>query len=215
MAEIKSFKDPVAEQLRSQYPSNSKAPQPLQPQNERVQPVVKGKALLQKDSLGVKIRKMFFPGDIKDIKGYALNNIVIPSLKNGALAIFELALFGQVRRGSGGYSQGRTNYTYVSSNPQRQTVAQAQASMSQSARATHNFQNIIFETYQDAEDVISTMIDLVDRYGRATVAQFYDAANLEADWAAENWGWTSFQRLETRAVRGGYIIDVSQPILLR
>lgn len=216
MAEVKQMNDPVADQLRSQYPSNSRMVQPSQQQKmEKVQGVTKGRAIFQQDSLGMKIKKMFFPGDIRDIKGYALNNIIIPSLKNGVLALVELTLFGQVRRSNGGYSPSRTNYTYVSSNPQRQTVAQTQASVNQSDRANHNFQNIIFESYQDAEDVIETMVDLLNKYGRVTVAQFYDLARLECDWASENWGWTSFQRLETRAVRGGYIIDVNQPILLR
>lgn len=212
MAEVK-VNDPIAEQARQRLPSNSiTANRPVEPKPiEKVKPVVKGKAVVQKDTFGKKVWKTFVPTDLKDIRAHAVNQIIVPGLKAAALSLVELALYGSVgnRRSTSGVAQ-RTNYSYISSgNHQTNTPA-----ITQKDRATHNFQNIIFATYQDAEDVISTMLDLADRYNRLTVAQFYDLAGLESDWASENWGWTSFQRLETKAVRGGYIIDVSPPVLL-
>lgn len=213
MAEVK-LNDPVAEQARQRLPSNSiTANRPMEPKSvEKVKPVVKGKAIVQKDTFGKKLWKTFVPTDLKDIRTHAVNQIIVPGLKAAALSLIELALYGSVgnRRSVSGGAQ-RTNYSYISSGGQQPNSP----TITQRDRATHNFQNIIFATYQDAEDVITTMMDLVDRYNRLTVAQFYDLAGLESDWASENWGWTSFQRLETKAIRGGYIIDVSQPVLLK
>lgn len=199
--------------LEESLPSNSimNRTQP-QPKREKVNPVVKGTATLQKESFGAKVRKMFFPGDIRDIRKYAVESILIPAIKDGALALMQLALYGTVtRRSNGGMvGQQRTNYTYISSNNQ-----QASSVITPKERTTHNFQNITFATYDDAEQVISTLLDLVSRYGSARVTDFYDAANIDCDWASVNWGWTSFQKLEPRAVPGGYIIDVSPPVLLK
>ncbi len=214
MAEVK-MNDPVADQLRAQYPSNSLSQKvkPQEPQREKVKPVVKGGAVLQKKNLGEKVKDMFSLGDIKDIREYAVKQVIIPGIKTGVLALVEMALFGQVSRRSGFYGGQKTNYSYISSSPQRVDIGRP--TISQKDRASHNFQNIIFATYQDAEDVVSTLIDLVDRYGSATVADFYDAAQIEADWAAQDWGWTSFQKLEPRRIREGYIIDMQPPVYLK
>lgn len=208
MAEVKLVND-----LSEKYPSNSRTTPPKKdpPQREKVQPVVKGKTSMQKPSLGEKIKKLLLPGDIKDMKEYAINQVIIPGLKNGALALIEMAFFGQVRRNYVNRNNNQTNYNYISNNQQKIS----QPTMSQRDRATHNFTNIMFESYQDAEDVISTMLDILDRAGAVTVADFYEAAGYNPSWADVDWGWKGFQKLESRAIRGGYIIDVTPPVYLR
>lgn len=94
MAEVK-YTDPVADQLRQQYPSNSKIappPAPAQPkQREKLQSVVSGKAAIQKESFGEKVKKMFVPGDVKDMKSYAINQLIIPGIKSWIISMIELA----------------------------------------------------------------------------------------------------------------------------
>ena len=161
MAEVK-MNDPVAGQLRQQLPSNSIMPNrsaPTLQQREKVQPVVKNEAKLQKETLGDKMKRMFLPGDIKDIRKYAVEQILVPSIKNGALALVELALFGTVSGRVRRSNETRTNYSYISTGGQ---AASSKLSITQQDRSSHNFQNITFKTYEDAEDVISTLLDLVD-----------------------------------------------------
>lgn len=206
MAEVKLVNDP-----KEQYPSNSRTnPQPIKQQRDTVDPVVKGRTAIQKPSLGERIKKTFLPGDIRDIREYAIRQVIIPGIQNGIIAMFEMAFFGQARRrGSGFYNNNQTNYSYVSSQSYQQQT------MSHRDRATHNFNNIKFESYQDAEDVISTLLDILDRAGAVTVADFYEACRQPATWADADWGWRSFNKLESRAIRGGYIIDMTPPVFLR
>lgn len=223
MAEVK-ISDPVADKLRSQYPSNSRISKPIvvgqekdaeQNPRERIKPVVTGKTTLQKETLGEKFKKAILPGDIQDIKNYIWSQVIIPGIKTTILGGIEMAFFGQVsRRSFGGTppSSQRTNYSYISSN---NSYIRSPNVISQRDRATHNFRNIIFESAQDTEDVISTLLDLIDRTGFATVADYYDAAGIQAEWADENWGWKNFRRLESRRVRDGYIIDMEPPVQLR
>lgn len=223
MAEVK-INDPISDELRSKYPSNSRIAKPIvvQPNEsteseprERVKPVVTGKTTLQKESFGEKFKKAILPGDIRDIKSYIWNQLIIPGSKAAILGTVEMALYGQVNRklfGGQHPSNQRTNYSYISANS---SYIRAPNVISQRDRATHNFRNIIFESAQDVEDVISTLIDLVERTGFATVADYYDAAGIQAEWADENWGWKSFRRLESRRVRDGYIIDMEPPVQVR
>ena len=213
MAEVKLNNDPVAMRLREQYPSNSITTQNQRPTREKIDPVVKGKTEFQKESLGVRLKKMILPGDIKDIRHYAIHNVLIPGMKSGFLALVEMAFYGQVR-GGGRYNTNRpTNYSYTSTNAAQSQYSRQ--SISQRDRSVHNFNNIIFETYSDAADVVETLLDILDRTGVVTVADFYEASRQTPDWADVDWGWTHFQKLEPRAIRGGYIIDVTPPMLLR
>lgn len=213
MTEIKLSPDPIADQLRQQYPSNSKVSKPTQPEKEKVKPVVSGKTSLQKESLGQKIRKMFIPSDIKDIRTYAIEQILIPGAKDLVLSIIELTFYGRTSRrvGSGIVQRNQTNYSYISSSSQ----PLSRVTISRSDRATHNFRNVVYSSYEETENVISTLLDLVDRYGQATVADYYDASNIESDWASADWGWRSFNKLESRRIADGYVIDMPQPIYLK
>lgn len=207
-----------------QYPSNSivskPSASPKEPEKrEKVDSVVRGKVSLKKESFSEKLKKTFLPGDIQDIKSYAWNQIIVPGLKTSAIAIMELALFGQVSsRSRNGYfnanqSNQRTNYTYISSGSQRGVPIQP--TISNRDRSMHNFRGVVFENLEDVEDVISTLLDIVERTGYATVADYYDACGIQAEWADETWGWKGFQRLESRRTRDGYVIDMTPPIQLR
>lgn len=222
MAEVK-MNDPVADELRAQYPSNSRIAKPivigqeekednLKPK-ERVKPVITGKATLQKESFGEKFRKAILPGDIQDIKSYIWKQLIIPGIQVSILSTLEMMFYGRTNRrifGGHGSNTQQTNYSYISSNDSSRATI-----ISQRDRATHNFRNIVFDSAQDAEDVISTLLDVVDRTGYATVADYYDCAGIQAEWADENWGWKKFRRLESRRVRDGYIIDMEPPVQLR
>lgn len=210
---------PNADELRRQYPSNSvvqrRELEKETPKRDKVEKVVKGAVSVQQPSFGQKIKSMLLPADAKDIFGYAVNQLIIPGLKNGALILLEMAFFGEVRKRAGGnipVSQ-RTNYSNISYGGQP-IRAQPNAQLSNRERATHNFQNIIFETYDDAKDVVETLLDLIDRYGSATVGDYYSACGYSADYTDDNWGWKSFQKLEPRRIREGYVIDMQSPVLL-
>lgn len=205
------------ENLKTKYPSNSlSGPPKKEVTKEKVMPVVKEKTVLQKETLGQKIKRMFIPSDVKDVKTFMVEQILIPGVKDGILSIIELMFYGRTSRriGSSIGQTSKTNYSYISSSGN--AIGRSQGpSISQRDRAIHNFRDVIFGSYQDAEDVISTLLDLLDRYGQATVADFYDASGIEADWAAEDWGWRSFNKLESRRIQEGYVIDMPQPIYLK
>ena len=113
MAEVKT----ISEINDSKYPSNSRTnPQPQQ--REKVAPVVKSETSIKKPSFGEKVKKALLPGDIKDVRDYAINQVLIPGMKNAIIAIVELALFQRVsgrNYNSPASQNNRTNYTYISS----------------------------------------------------------------------------------------------------
>lgn len=212
MAEVKMEQDQLAKQLREQYPSNSKLHRP--PAQNDVQPVVKAPTQVVQETLGAKVKKLFMPANLKDVGKYAFENVIIPNAKIGLLSIVEMVLFNRVSNNYFRPNQNvnnRTNYSYVST----QGLRPQQPIINDRDRAIHNFRNILFASYQDCEDVIGVMLDILERDGRVTVAAFYQLCQQQPDWEDQNWGWTQFQKLEPRAVREGYVIDMTPPVRLK
>lgn len=212
MAEVKMEQDQLARQLREQYPSNSKLHRPSA-QND-VQPVVKAPTQVVQETLGTKVKKLFMPANLKDVGKYAFENVIIPNAKIGLLSIVEMVLFNRVSNNYFRPSQNmnnRTNYSYVST----QGLRPQQLTINDRDRSIHNFQNILFASYQDCEDVIGVLLDILERDGRVTVTTFYQLCQQQPDWEDQNWGWTQFQKLEPRAVREGYVIDMTPPVRLK
>lgn len=202
------------------YPCNS-IMRPAEEKRDPVESVVKGKVTQQKETLSKKFKKMFMPGDIKDAKSYVINQVLIPGFKNGVLSMIEMMFFGQVsnRFWSRGFSSSqqsqssRTAYSYVSSTGAR--VNTGSAIIPRNQREMFSFQNITFENYDDAKDVVDSMIDILDRVGIVCVGDFYALCGIKTEPPDYDWGWKSFSRLEPRRLRDGYTIDMQPPLYLK
>lgn len=70
-------------------------------------------------------------------------------------------------------------------------------------------QDIIFQTRQDAEDVLTEMEDVVNQYGVVSLADVYDIAGQVApSYAANKYGWRSLKNAKVVRCREGYFIEV-------
>lgn len=212
MAEVKIQSDPA------NYPNNSITARTRQEEREKVESVVKGKATKQKETLGRKFKRLFMPGNIRDAKSYVIEQVIIPGLKNGALAAVEMIFFGQVsgrfqQRSSVGNRNNQTNYSYISSSGAR--LGDRGLSMPRTKRETFSFQDIWFETYDDASAVVEAMVDILDRLGVVTVGDFYTLCGIETEYTDYDWGWKGLTKLEPRRIRDGYAIDMTPPVYLK
>lgn len=212
MAEVKIPSDPA------NYPNNSITARARQEEREKVESVVKGKAIKQKETLGRKFKRLFMPGDIKDAKSYVIEQVLIPGLKNGALAAVEMLFFGQV---SGRFQQrpgvtnrnNQTAYDYISTTGAR--VGNRSLSMPRTKRETFSFQDIFFVNYDDASAVVEAMVDILDRLGVVAVGDFYTLCGIGTEYTDYDWGWKSLTKLEPRRIRDGYVIDMTPPVYLK
>lgn len=212
MAEVKIQSDPA------NYPNNSITARTRQEEREKVESVIKGKAIKQKETLGRKFKRLFMPGDIKDARSYVVEQVIIPGLKNGALAAVEMIFFGQVsgrfqQRSGTANRNNQTNYSYISSAGAR--VTDRILTLPRAQRETFSFQNISFENYDDAKEVVESMADFFDRVGLVTVGDFYTFCGIATEHPDYDWGWTSLTKCEPRRIRDGYVIDMTPPIYLK
>ena len=107
--------------------------------------------------------------------------------------------------------RGRSYVSYNSvSNDNRRGSRDDKREFDNTARSRHNFSLIVFTNKWEAEDVLAHLVDLTIEYGEATVREFYELSNVEADYTDDRYGWTSLRDAYVDRTRDGYIVVFPQ-----
>lgn len=176
-----------------------------QTERKKVEKVVTGKVKTKKKGEMSKFKDVFISEDISNVKSYIVMDVLIPAAKKAISDIvsngIDMILYGETRGRKSG-----TNASYVSYRDYS-SKGNTRAS-SNRARSIFDYDDIVFESRGEAEDVITRMGELLDTYGVVSVADMYDLAGLSCDFTYNKYGWTSIRNAETVRVRDGYVIKM-------
>lgn len=172
---------------------------------KHVEKVVSGKVIMKKKSLWKRLGELFIAEDISDVKSYIFMDVVIPAIKNAIVDTIQngtdMLFNGRIRGpkpGSGGYG---SYYKSVGYAPGPTKVSRP--------RPRSSYQELIFETRAEAEDVLDSMIDLMQRYHQVTVADLFDAAGVSGNGYTDNsYGWTDLSSAAIVKDRRGYLLSL-------
>lgn len=186
-------------------PSNSKTEKIEKVEKEEVEPkkkIISGKATVKKRaSLIKKFRDTFIVEDISNVKRYVFDEVLIPGIKNLFVDTISMFILGDSYRGRPSYSRrDRTSYS-VRLDSDRKTSRYT-------ATVGGKYRDVVYETREDAEDVLDDLLSLIDRYGKATVSDLYSASGITPDFTDEKYGWLDLKRATIRRVPDGYILDM-------
>lgn len=211
---------------RESFPSNSKSPKKKEKEpsiDKKVEQVTKGKVVRKKKTLSKKFSESFFNDDVGNISQYIVHDVLIPNAKSLVYDIIMnslgMSLFGQVmpqnikRNGN----KSIVNYGGMSSHLSQSrysTSSQSRPSVSNRTRNNHSFDDIVLENKWEAEDVLSKMCDMIDRYDEVTVADLYGMIGETASHADQKYGWTNLSRSSVRRDRYGYVLVLPQTEVL-
>lgn len=192
-------------------PNQTKNPK----ERKKLEPIVKG-AVRQKLSFMDKVKGSFTGGG-GSIGEFLVYDILVPAFRDTAremgFGIIEMFLGGGRGRGRDYDTKvvrdrGRSyvSYNAVSGRDGRGGRNDDRRGFDQGDRARHDFDNIVYTSRAEAEDVLSHLVDLIMEYGEATVAAFYELSRIESNYTDNNYGWTNLRDAYTDRVRNGYII---------
>lgn len=173
-------------------------------------PVISSKVEVKKKPLLKRVVNAFVGEDVGDVRGYLLFDVLIPAIKNTTQDLvttgLSMVLFGEARRPENISRYGQRSvyrsYDSISSRKEQKVYS------SYNRRAAHEFDDIVFKTRQDAEEVLSHLADLIEIYGIATVADLYDLIDKTASYTDRGWGWRKIGGANVRPVRDGYILEL-------
>ena len=168
----------------------------------------------------IKRRKPFlvrvFGENAGSVGDYILFDVLVPAAKNTISDIIsngiEMLLYGEPRQSNIRRDRGKSYVSYTNYYDKRDKRSDRERI--DRNRARHRFDDIIIDTKRDAEEVLSNLVDIVDEYGIATVADFYDLVGLTGDWSDNKYGWDNLSRSSVQRVRDGYILVLPKPYAL-
>ena len=207
-----------------EFPSNTQkdkgVPQAEKRQEPEVQKVIEGRVVRQKKPLGRRIKDFFRPDEDVRVGEYVIFDVLIPAAKDmivdAVTSGVERKFYGEVRShtrrtGSRYGSGGHTPYHQMSRSPARRDEPR-QHGMSRRGRATHDFDEFIFESRVQADEVLAQMIVLLEKYEVVSVADFFNLVGETLTYQDRKWGWFDLFGTSTQRVgRGGYLLNLPRP----
>lgn len=209
------------------YGGNSRKNQPKESTSEaetktekNLEPIEGISAKARKKPLGSKIAETFTGDDAGTVGEYVVFEVMLPAFKN---LLFDVVsegsrrmLFGSTGGGRSVASAtrvGHTAYNRVSAKGSGVIANDAPRTMSRTARATHDFRELVFDTRGEAEVILERLRDAIAEYDNVTVADMYELVHITAGFTDHNWGWvgTDLNQARVKPVSAGYLLDMPVP----
>lgn len=184
---------------------------------KEIKPVAHGR--IKEKGLGEKAAEAFLSEDTRTVKNYILWDVLIPGIKNAVADVIiggiEMALFGSTRGGRSKSSRGGGSYVSYSSYYDSDRSGGSRNRVDRSGNsANYDFSSIILDSRGEAEEVLSSMEELVKKYGAASVADLCSLVGVGSKFTDNRWGWTDCRDFSYRRAGRGYVLDFAKPIYL-
>lgn len=202
------------------YPANSYKAKAEQKEAEKesvekkkVEKVVTGSVKTKKNEMR-KLTDVFISEDVKNVKDYALMEVIVPAVKklivdivtDGVNMIF---YGGTAHKSSSSASKVSYNRFYDRKDDGRRQ------NDSHRTLSGYSYDDISLETRAEAEEVVSRMIELIDTYGEVSVADLYDLVGVTGEYTDNRYGWTNLSRAQVIRTRDNrYLIDLPKALPL-
>lgn len=199
----------------SDFPSNSKKSK----EKQKIEPVVTGKVVQRKPSLGKRLRETLVSGDTGSVGNYILFEVLIPAMKDVVADMvsqgIERVMYGEARSRSRRTGQQPGHVTYnrpvQTQLPWSPARPDPRPVITRRGRADHNFNDIVIATRGEAVEVIDRMGELLQRYNQVTVSDLYELTGITASFVDEKYGWLDLTTANVQRVSGGYLLDLPRP----
>ena len=179
------------------YPTGERS---AENRDKEIKKVVTGHVTTKNKSIGRKFKEVFQLRDLSEIKGYIYQALIVPGFKKAVRGIVDIILDGEVRS-YGGKPNGYVNYRGMSERRDRDEPRYV-------SKKKKDFRELVFESRGDAEEVLSTMVDLISEYRHASIADLYDCCDITSDFSDNKYGWEDLSGSSVKRISDGYILDL-------
>lgn len=175
-----------------------------------------GNVKVRKKSGFGKFLKSFVRDDAENVGSYLIGDILIPSLQKAVVEMvsngIEIVMYGSSSR-----KKHRSPGSYYSYNSiwddRRDRDRDRDYDRDRRRSIDYDLDEIIFESRDDAEEVLIRMDEIRDRYdGIVTVLDLFDLVGRPARHTDNKYGWTSLKSAGVSRVRDGYVLRLPRPM---
>ena len=211
----------MAEFDMSNLPGNHQS-EPSALKDEPEPPKKERASLVAKPATKRPIFSKFFKGgasqDAKDIGAYVVEDIILPSIRDLVFAVITQgatkAIYGDAKppKRMSGYTQysSATRVTRLGDDRAGFNVSERRQSAYQSMNRA--YEDLRFDDYLDAQNILDHMNDYLDTYKAISVADLYDMCGITPTYQDNTYGWESLGTARVEFVRGNqYRLHLPRP----
>lgn len=182
-------------------------------ERRKLESVVKGQAVKRKIPLSRRLVETFAGDSAHNVGQFIMFDVIVPAIKvmisDAVSQGFERLLFGGAARNRPAGSGYRPRQQHTGYQSMFNSTARTAREISPQARSRHNFDEVILDSREEANDVLEALDDAIKEFGVATVADLYDLVGITGNWADNQWGWTDLREASVNLIRGGkYLINL-------
>ena len=170
--------------------------------------VIQGNVIKKKKGVFRKMADTFFAGRKEDIGNYILNEVLMDHMKDTLSDVIDkskdMMLYGDTR--ATGHGRRSKTKSSINESLSYNRISHAAAAGATSRRNTLNFDDIILESRGDAERVLDDLLEKIEQYEVATVADLYDAVAISHDFTHTKYGWYDLSDAYVKRTREGYCV---------
>lgn len=185
-------------------------------ERKKVEKVVTGAVKTKKNNTR-KFADVFISEDISKVKNFIFMDVLIPNVKRLISEMItnsvDMILYGESGRNRK-RSTNTPNVSYRDYYDSRRDDYRYQ-SEPKSRASVNNFDDFIFESRADANEVLSRMSEIIETYSFVKVSDFYELAGVkDIPYTANRYGWTNIASAEVLITRDGFVIKLPRAVVI-
>lgn len=185
-----------------EFKSNSHASKDI-PIKKNLKQVTSGKAKIKRDPR--KLADVFIAEDVSNVKTYLFLDVLVPAVKKLFVDMIETAV-NMFAYGSNVPKQNskavKTSYSGFYNS------AQSSKKDYRISNSDNEYVSVLVETRAEAEDALYSCGELIDKYGIASIADFYDLVGITSKYTDYKYGWEDIRSAAIARTREGYLIKM-------
>lgn len=185
-----------------EFKSNSHASKDT-PVKKNIKQVTSGKAKIKHDPR--KLADVFIAEDVSNVKTYLFLDVLVPAVKKLFVDMIETAV-NMFAYGTNAPKQNskavKTSYSgYYNSSASTKKDYRI-------SNADNEYVSVLVDTRAEAEASIFGCEELIDKYGMASIADFYDLVGITSKYTDYKYGWEDVKSATITRTREGYLIKM-------
>lgn len=173
--------------------------------------IVTGNVSVKKKNDIQKFAETFVKEDLHTVKSYIWTEVLLPAFKAVISDSVNMMLYGETSRNRKTNNKRVSQVSYSSyydrPNDRREPNYVRSASR-------YVFDDLKFEDRGDADEVLSTLDDLLNRYPSVSVADLNELVGITGRYTDNKYGWTDISQAYIERTRDGYILRMPKAIPL-
>lgn len=202
----------TADILNDLKPNSDKYKERTKKESEKnLERIVTGNVSVKKKNDIQKFAETFVKEDLNTVKSYIWTEVLLPAFKAVISDSVNMMLYGETSRNRKTNNRRASQVSYSSyydrPNDRREPNYVRSASR-------YIFDDLKFEDRGDADEVLSTLDDLLNRYPSVSIADLNELVGITGRYTDNKYGWTDISQAYIERTRDGYILRMPKAIPL-